>query len=112
LGALDDHAVIEFTINTGTSAFSFLESPIAIGYVFENKFAWADGKPDVWKPNAVNGGWGMVPLAYFVGEEVTAAGKVTSWNASQLDTANYRIRITDFFLMGRKVSFGDKSALQ
>jgi hypothetical protein len=37
LGALDAQDVIEFTINTETSEFSFLESPIAIGYVFKKK---------------------------------------------------------------------------
>jgi hypothetical protein len=54
LGALDDRSVIEFTINMGTSAFSFLESPISIGYIFEKKQEGTDGKVDVWKPEAVN----------------------------------------------------------
>jgi hypothetical protein len=54
----------------------------------------------------------MTPKAFFVGEEVTATGaKVTAWNASQLNIDNYRIKITDFFLMGRKISFRNKSAL-
>lgn len=35
LGAIDDQRVIDFTINTGTSAYQFAENPLTVGFVLE-----------------------------------------------------------------------------